>query len=123
MKAFLTSTAVVLLALGCGTPALAAEPPAAMLGLWCGQIPLGRAALQIEPSGDKLKIQLRALGRAKDYEATLQGDVATVPTSKGDVGMALQLEGNKLRIVETRDSLAMLQGESFTRAAGGSCPA
>jgi len=105
------------------SPALAEQPPAAMLGLWCGKIALGSAALQIEPAGEKLKIQLQALGRAKDYEATVKDNVATVPTSKGEVGMALQLQGNRLRIVETRESLSMLQGESFSRASGGSCPA
>ena len=126
MKTVFRPIAVLALACLCGAPVVAQEAaPTALLGLWCGKIALGSAALQIDPAGsaDKLKVQVQALGRKKDYEATVQGNVATVPTSKGEVGMALQLQEGRLRIIETRESLSLLQGESLTRASGASCPA
>ena len=96
--------------------------PAAMQGLWCGSGSLQGVALDIAQRYQELKIELRALGRKRGYEGTVRGQTATVPTSRGALGLAFELQDGRLRVTAARESLAMLQGHSFGRAAGASCP-
>jgi hypothetical protein len=97
--------------------------PAGLQGLWCGAGSLGGLALNIRQKHQEVSIEVRALGRSRSYDGTVRGNVATVLTSQGATAMAFELQGERLRIVQARESLAMLRGEVLTRARGAACPA
>jgi len=91
--------------------------------VWCGSGSLGGLALDIAQRHQEVTIEVRALGRKRSYEGKVNGNVATVLTSQGATALAFELQGERLRIVQARESLSMLKGEALTRARGGACPA
>ncbi len=97
--------------------------PAKVQGLWCGAGAMRGVSMNMDQRYQEVKIKLRAMGRERDYQGKITGSVANVPTSGGDTAMSFELQGDRLRIVAARESLAMLKDGVLTRAVGGACGA
>jgi len=89
-------------------------------GLWCGAGLLHEFSLEIEQQSTDVQGRLVRKQRVREITGKVEGTRVTVDPQR-DHTMELQAEGNELRIVSASGVLALATGQSFTRAAGGSC--
>ena len=93
---------------------------AAVGGLWCGAGLLHEFSLEIEQRSADVQGRLVRKQRVREITGKVEGTRVKVDPQR-DHTMELQAEGNELRIVSASGVLALATGQSFTRAAGGSC--
>ncbi|HEX2545852.1 MAG TPA: hypothetical protein VHL79_13290 [Ramlibacter sp.] len=95
--------------------------PARVAGMWCGAGALSSFTLQIAQRVERFEAQLVRKGRVREITGRIDGALVRTDPQR-DETLELLARGNELRIVGATGPLALLQGQFFTRAAGGSCP-
>ena len=89
-------------------------------GLWCGTGPLHSYSLEIEQHAQQLAGKLRRRERVHEITGHVVGNrVVTDP--QRHQSLELQALGNQLRVTDGTGMLVILRGQTFTRAAGGTC--
>jgi hypothetical protein len=89
-------------------------------GLWCGAGLLRDFTLEIAQQYQQIDARLIRRGKVRQITGRIDG--ATLRTDpQRDESMELLAQGNELRITGATGVLALATGQSFTRAAGGSC--
>lgn len=96
--------------------------PANVKGTWCGAGLLRGTQITLEQQYQAFTGTMTRGDRVRKLEGTIAGDTLQ-PSSKSAAQLVLKVEGNVLRIAKAEGSLALLQGTSFTRVPGTSCPA
>ena len=89
-------------------------------GLWCGAGLLHEFTLEIEQQLQNVQGRLVRKARVREITGHVEGTRVKVDPQR-DHTMELQAEGDELRIVSASGVLALAAGQSFTRAASGSC--
>jgi hypothetical protein len=89
-------------------------------GLWCGAGLLHEFTLELEQQLQSVQGRLIRKARVREITGHVEGKRVKVDPQR-DHTMELQAEGDELRIVSASGVLALAAGQSFTRAAGGSC--
>jgi len=89
-------------------------------GVWCGAGLLHEFTLEIEQQLQNVQGRLIRKARVREITGHVEGTRVKVDPQR-DHGMELQAEGDELRIVSASGVLALAAGQSFTRAASGSC--
>lgn len=126
----LPALAFAVLALGAPIASIAAPAPeqvgvrsngfASIGGLWCGAGLLHEFSLDIAQRMQDVEGKLVRKGRVREITGHVEGSLVKVDPQR-DHSMELRVQGNELRIVAATGMLALATGQSFTRAAGGSC--
>jgi hypothetical protein len=94
--------------------------PARVGGLWCGAGLLHEFSLEIAQHYQDLTGKLTRKGRVREITGHVDG--ATVRTDpQRNESLELQAQSDELRVTGGTGPLALLRGQSFTRAAGDSC--
>lgn len=123
-------------ALACAAPLAAcagpapADPPeqvslsqagfASVAGVWCGAGLLHEFTLEIAQQLQNVQGRLIRKGRVREITGHVEGSLVRTDPQR-DQTMELLAQGEELRIVGATGVLALATGQSFTRAAGGSC--
>lgn len=89
-------------------------------GLWCGVGLLQGFSLEIDQDAQRLQGRLVRKQRVREITGHVEG-ARVITDAQRDHTMELLAEGDQLRIVTGTGVLALAAGQSFTRAAGGSC--
>lgn len=89
-------------------------------GLWCGVGLLQGFSLEIAQDAEKLQGRLVRKQRVREITGHVEG-ARVITDAQRDHTMELLADGDQLRIVTGTGVLALAAGQSFTRAAGGSC--
>ena len=89
-------------------------------GLWCGVGLLQGFSLEIAQDAEKLQGRLVRKQRVREITGHVEG-ARVITDAQRDHTMELLAEGDQLRIVTGTGVLALAAGQSFARAAGGSC--
>lgn len=89
-------------------------------GLWCGAGLLHEFSLEIVQDLQDVKGRLVRKQRVREITGRVEGARVQVDPQR-DHTMELHASGDELRIVAASGVLALATGQSFTRAAGGSC--
>ena len=94
--------------------------PALVDGLWCAAGLLRGASIRLTQRYQAFEGVLAWRDRTRDLVGTINGTELRVPAgSNGE--LVLQASDNTLRITTAQGSLALVQGQTFTRATGASC--
>jgi hypothetical protein len=134
MQVFLRlAVAAALIALSAAAPAVQADasaPPQQLAlrqagtvdvgGLWCGAGLLHEFTLEIVQQMQNVHGRLTRKTRVREITGRVEGALVRTDPQR-DHTMELLAEGNELRIVGATGMLALAKGQSFRRAAGGSC--
>jgi len=94
--------------------------PASVGGLWCGAGLLSDFTLEIVQQLQDVQAKLVRKGRVREITGHVEGPLVKTDPQR-DHTMELRAEGDQLRIVAATGVLALANGQSFTRAVGGSC--
>jgi hypothetical protein len=89
-------------------------------GLWCGAGLLHEFTLEIVQQLQDVQGKLVRKGRVREITGRVEGTMVKVDPQR-DHSMELRAQGDELRITGATGVLALATGQSFTRAAGGSC--
>lgn len=89
-------------------------------GLWCGAGLLHEFTLEIAQQLQNVQGRLVRKGRVREITGHVEGSTIRVDPQR-DHAMELRAQGDELRITGATGVLALATGQSFTRAAGGSC--
>jgi hypothetical protein len=89
-------------------------------GLWCGAGLLNEFTLEIVQQLQAVQGRLARKARVREITGHVEGGLLKTDPQRNE-SMELLAEGDTLRIVEATGLLALARGQSFTRAAGGSC--
>jgi hypothetical protein len=89
-------------------------------GLWCGAGLLNEFTLEIVQQLQDVQGRLTRKARVREITGHVEGALVKTDPQRNE-SMELLAEGNSLRIVGATGLLALARGQSFTRAAGGSC--
>ena len=89
-------------------------------GLWCGVGLLQGFSLEIAQDAQNVQGKLIRKQRVREITGHVEG-ARVITDAQRDHTMELLAEGDQLRIVTGTGVLALAAGQSFTRAAGGSC--
>jgi len=89
-------------------------------GTWCGAGLLNGFSLEIAQQLQNVQGRLIRKDRVRELTGHVEGKTVKVDPQR-DHSMELRAEGDELRIVAATGLLALAVGQSFTRAAGGSC--
>jgi hypothetical protein len=89
-------------------------------GLWCGVGLLQGFSLEIAQDAQRLQGRLVRKQRVREITGHVEG-ARVITDAQRDHTMELLAEGDQLRIVTGTGVLALAAGQSFSRAAGGSC--
>jgi hypothetical protein len=89
-------------------------------GTWCGAGLLNGFSLEIAQQLQDVQARLIRKGRVRELTGHVEGTTVKVDPQR-DHSMDLRAEGDELRIISATGMLALAVGQSFTRAAGGSC--
>jgi hypothetical protein len=126
----LLALACAVLALGAPLASRAAPPEeqvaarsagfASIGGLWCGAGLLHEFSLDIAQRMQNVEGKLARKGRVREITGHVEGSLVKVDPQR-DHSMELRVQGDELRIVAATGMLALATGQSFMRAAGGSC--
>ena len=94
--------------------------PARVDGLWCAAGLLRGASIRLTQRYQTFEGVLAWRDRTRDLVGTVNGKELRVPAgSNGE--LVLQASDNTLRITTAQGNLALVQGQTFTRATGASC--
>ncbi len=94
--------------------------PARVDGLWCAAGLLRGASIRLTQKFQTFEGTLGWRDRTRDLVGTINGTELRVPAgSSGE--LVLQALDNTLRITTAQGNLALVQGQTFTRATGASC--
>ena len=94
--------------------------PARVDGLWCAAGLLRGASIRLTQKYQTFEGVLGWRDRTRDLVGTINGTELRVPAgSSGE--LVLQAIDNTLRITTAQGNLALVQGQTFTRATGASC--
>ena len=94
--------------------------PALVDGLWCAAGLLRGASIRLTQRYQAFEGVLAWRDRTRDLVGTINGTELRVPAgSNGE--LVLQASDNTLRITTAQGNLALVQGQTFTRATGTSC--
>lgn len=94
--------------------------PARVDGLWCAAGLLRGASIRLTQRFQAFEGVLAWRDRTRDLVGTVNGTELRVPAgSNGE--LVLQASDNTLRITTAQGNLALVQGQTFTRATGASC--
>ena len=94
--------------------------PARVEGLWCAAGLLRGASIRLTQKYQAFEGVLAWRDRTRDLVGTVNGTALRVPAgSNGE--LVLQASDNTLRITTAQGNLALVQGQTFTRATGASC--
>ena len=85
-------------------------------GLWCGAGLIHEFTLEIAQQFQNVQGRLTRKTRVREITGHVEGALV-----KSNETMELLAQGNELRVVDATGLLALARGQSFTRAAGGSC--
>jgi hypothetical protein len=95
--------------------------PAQVAGLWCGSGPLHDFSLRLKQQHQVVEGDLVRRGRARTIEGRLEGNVLRTQSTR--VGaLVLELDGEKLKIIDGEGALMLARGQSFTRTDAANCP-
>jgi hypothetical protein len=89
-------------------------------GVWCGAGLLSEFTLEIVQELQAVQGRLTRKARVREITGHVEGTLVKTDPQRNE-SMELLAEDNTLRIVEATGVLALARGQSFTRAAGGSC--
>jgi hypothetical protein len=89
-------------------------------GTWCGAGLLNGFSLEIAQQLQNVQARLIRKGRVRELTGHVEGTTVKVDPQR-EHSMELRAEGDELRIIGATGTLALAVGQSFTRAAGGSC--
>lgn len=89
-------------------------------GTWCGAGLLNGFSLEIAQQLQNVQGRLIRKGRVRELTGHVEGTTVKVDPQR-DHSMELRAEGDELRIIAATGMLALAVGQSFTRAAAGSC--
>ena len=89
-------------------------------GLWCGAGVLHEFTLEIVQQVQNVHGRLTRKARVREITGRVEGALVRTDPQREHT-MELLAEGNELRIVGATGMLALARGQSFRRAAGGSC--
>mgnify|MGYP001627356463 CR=1 FL=1 len=98
----------------------ASAAPAPMGGLWCGAGLLRDFTLEIAQQYQQVQARLIRRGKVREITGRVDGAMLRTDPLRNET-MELLAQGNELRIIGATGMLALAKGQSFTRAAGGSC--
>ena len=94
--------------------------PARVDGLWCAAGLLRGASIRLTQKYQTFEGVLGWRDRTRDLVGTINGTELRVPAgSNGE--LVLQATDSTLRITTAQGNLALVQGQTFTRATGASC--
>ena len=94
--------------------------PARVDGLWCAAGLLRGASIRLTQKYQAFEGVLAWRDRTRDLVGTVNGTELRVPAgSNGE--LVLQASDHTLRITTAQGNLALVQGQTFTRATGASC--
>ena len=94
--------------------------PARVDGLWCAAGLLRGASIRLTQKYQAFEGTLAWRDRTRDLSGAISGTELRVPAgNSGD--LVLQAIDNTLRIITAQGNLALVQGQSFTRATGAAC--
>ena len=94
--------------------------PALVDGLWCAAGLLRGASIRLTQRYQAFEGVLAWRDRTRDLVGVINGTELRVPAgSNGE--LVLQASDNTLRITTAQGNLALVQGQTFTRATGASC--
>jgi SAM-dependent methyltransferase len=94
--------------------------PARVEGLWCAGGLLRGASIKLTQKYQSFDGTLVWRDRTRELKGTINGTELRTPAgSSGE--LVLQASDNALRINSAQGNMALVQGQSFTRAAGASC--
>ena len=94
--------------------------PARVDGLWCAVGLLRGASIRLMQKYQAFEGTLAWRDRTRELAGAISGTELRVPA--GNSGeLVLQAIGNTMRIVTAQGNLALVQGQSFTRATGAAC--
>ena len=94
--------------------------PARVDGLWCAAGLLRGASIRLTQKYQAVEGVLAWRDRTRDLVGTVNGTALRVPAgSNGE--LVLQASDKTLRITTAQGNLALVQGQTFTRATGASC--
>jgi len=114
------------LALRAGPPSaseqvtLRQETTANVGGLWCGAGLLHEFTLEIVQQLQNVQGRLTRKARVREITGHVEGALVKTDPLRNET-MDLLAQGDELRVVDATGLLALARGQSFTRAAGGSC--
>ena len=94
--------------------------PARVEGLWCGTGLMRGGSLQLAQKYQAFDGVLRWRDRSRELAGRIAGNELRAPAGRHGE-LVLQVTGDTLRISGAEGNLALAQGQSFQRAAGGSC--
>ena len=94
--------------------------PARVEGLWCGTGLMRGGSLQLAQKYQAFDGVLRWRERSRELAGRIAGNELRAPAGRHGE-LVLQVTGDTLRISGAEGNLALAQGQSFQRAAGGSC--
>ena len=89
-------------------------------GLWCGAGLLHEFTLEIVQQFQNVQGRLTRKARVRELTGRVEGSLVKTDPLRNET-MELLAQGNELRVVDATGLLALAQGQSFTRADGGSC--
>jgi SAM-dependent methyltransferase len=94
--------------------------PAQVAGLWCGSGPLRDFSLRLKQEHQDVTGELLRRDRARTIEGRMEGNVLRTQATR--VGaLVLELEGEKLKIIDGDGPLALVRGQAFTRSEAAAC--
>jgi SAM-dependent methyltransferase len=96
--------------------------PAQFNGLWCGSGPLKDYSLRLRQKHQEAEGEIARPGRSWTIEGRIEGSVLRTQSTR--VGaLALERNGDALRVTEGEGALQLLRGQSFRKAPGDTCTA
>jgi hypothetical protein len=100
--------------------AVAARGTARVGGMWCGSGLLNEFSLDIAQRYQDFQARLVRKGRVREITGRVDGAMVRTDPQRNET-LELQAIGDELRVTAGTGMLALLRGQSFTRASGGSC--
>ena len=94
--------------------------PARVDGLWCATGLLRGASIRLTQRYQAFEGVLAWRDRTRDLVGTINSTELRVPAGNNGE-LVLQATDNTLRITTAQGNLALVQGQTFTRATGASC--
>lgn len=117
---YLARTVAVAGATLLAVPGTASAATAPVGGTWCGAGLLRDFKLDIAQQYQRFEARLIRRGKVREITGRLEGATLRTDPQRNET-MELLAQGNELRIIGATGVLALAKGQSFTRAAGGSC--
>jgi hypothetical protein len=94
--------------------------PMKLSGLWCGVGLLHEFRLEMAQQFDLLEARLVRKNRVREITGRIDGSTVRTDPLRNQT-LELQALGNELRVTAGTGPLALLKGQSFTRARADSC--